>query len=87
MVEITSTPKVDPQPDSSIEEALMNAAANHAAGIEPIEMLFMFALTPDRRIVQAVIGHSNLLTIRGAISEIHDALEHVEDEVVDKSRG
>ena len=65
-------------PQPTIDEALLELAADHSTGTKPIQMIFVFSLTDDS-LSTFVSGSLGSLMLRGAISQIHDILAEIED--------
>lgn len=63
----------------SIDEALLELAASHATGSNPIQMIFVFSLT-EGGLSTFVSGAIGPLMLRGAIAQIHDILAQIEDD-------
>jgi hypothetical protein len=63
----------------SIDEALLELAASHATGSQPIQMLFLFSLT-EGGLATYVSGAVGPLMLRGVIAQIHDILAQIEDD-------
>ena len=84
MTDIISSSSKLPEPSPDIEEALLTAASNHSLGTHPIEMLFLFTLSPSGNISTTILGASKPLVIRGLIAELHDCLDMVEADIIDK---
>lgn len=66
-------------PQPTIDEALLELAADHSTGSKPIQMVFIFSLT-DGRLDTFVSGSIGTLMLRGVIAQIHDILAEIEDE-------